>query len=222
MAQLDILAENNDFIVVNKTAGHITEKSAFENNTVENQVLEYLSKTKKDPFVGVVHRLDRVTSGLLIFAKKKSVLVAFNTMFSTRNIQKTYLAIVKTKPPKTKGHLVNFLVKNTLEKRADIVVTKSKDAQDCRLSYKVIAQNELGYLLEVKPQTGRFHQIRAQLAHIGLPIIGDEKYGSTEAYLPLSICLHAWKLTYEISGTKESQTFEAPLPDNAFWEFEGV
>src|SRR5690606_15507849 len=98
MAQLDILAENNDFIVVNKTAGHITEKSAYENTTVENMVLEYLSKTKKDPFVGVVHRLDRVTSGVLIFAKKKSVLVAFNTMFSTRNIQKTYLAIVKTKP----------------------------------------------------------------------------------------------------------------------------
>src|SRR5690606_38055592 len=116
MAQLEILVENNDYVVVNKTAGLITEKSLYENNTVENQVLEYLSKTKKNPYVGVVHRLDRVTSGLLIFAKKKSVLVAFNTMFSTRNIQKTYLAIVKTKPPKTKGHLVNFLVKNTLEK----------------------------------------------------------------------------------------------------------
>ncbi len=222
MAQLDILAENNDFIVVNKTAGQITEKSAFENNTVENQVLEYLSKTKKDPFVGVVHRLDRVTSGVLIFAKKKSVLVAFNELFSTRNVQKTYLAIVNTKPPKKKGHLLNFLVKNTFEKRADIVATKSKDAQECRLSYRVIAQNELGYLLEVKPQTGRFHQIRAQLAHIGLPIIGDEKYGSTEAYLPLSICLHAWKLTYEIPSSKELQTFEAPLPDNRFWEFEGI
>ena len=90
------------------------------------------------------------------------------------------------------------------------------------MSYKVIGQNDFGYLLEVKPETGRFHQIRAQLAHIVLPIIADEKYGSTEAYLPLSICLHAWKLTYEISGTKEFQTFEAPLPVNAFWEFEGI
>ena len=132
------------------------------------------------------------------------------------------MAIVSTKPPKTKGHLVNFLLKNTKEKRADIVANKSKDTQDCRLSYKVIGQNKFGYLLEVKPQTGRFHQIRAQLAHIGLPIIGDETYGSDKAYVPLSICLHAWKLTYEISGTKESQSFEAPLPDNAFWEFEAI
>lgn len=222
MAQLDILAENNDYLVVNKTAGLISEKSRYENTTVENQVLEYLSKTKKDPYVGVVHRLDRVTSGVLIFAKKKSALVAFNDLFSSRNVQKTYLAIVSNKPPKTKGHLVNFLVKNTKEKKADIVANKSKDTQDCRLSYKVIGQNEFGYLLEVKPQTGRFHQIRAQLAHIGLPIIGDEKYGSDKNYLPLSICLHAWKLTYEISGTKELKTFEAPLPGNAFWEFEGI
>lgn len=222
MTQLEILAENNDYVVVNKAAGLISEKSLYENLTVENQVLEYLSKTKKDPYVGVVHRLDRVTSGVLMFAKKKSVLVAFNELFSSRKVQKTYLAIVSTKPPKTKGHLVNFLVKNTKEKRADIVASKSKDTQDCRLSYKVIAQNEFGYLLEVKPETGRFHQIRAQLAHIGLPILGDEKYGSNQAYLPFSICLHAWKLTYEISETKELQTFEAPLPDNKFWEFEGI
>lgn len=222
MTQLEILAENNDYVVVNKTAGLISEKSLYENTTVENQVVDYLSKTKKDPYVGVVHRLDRVTSGVLMFAKKKSVLVAFNELFSSRKVQKTYLAIVTTKPPKTKAHLVNFLVKNTKEKRADIVASKSNDTQDCRLSYKVIGQNEFGYLLEVKPETGRFHQIRAQLAHIGLPIFGDEKYGSTEYYLPLSICLHAWKLTYEISGTKELQTFEAPLPDTKFWEFEGI
>ena len=222
MTQLELLAENNDYVVVNKTAGLISEKSLYENNTVENQVLEYLSKTKKNPYVGVVHRLDRVTSGVLIFAKKKSVLVAFNELFSSRKVQKTYLAIVSTKPPKTKGHLVNFLIKNTKEKRADIVANKSKDTQDCRLSYRVIGQNEFGYLLEVKPQTGRFHQIRAQLAYIGLPIIGDEKYGSNQTYEPFSICLHAWKLTYEISGTKELQTFEAPLPDNRFWEFEGI
>uniref|UniRef100_UPI0040492BCB RluA family pseudouridine synthase n=1 Tax=Gelidibacter sp. TaxID=2018083 RepID=UPI0040492BCB len=219
MTQLEILAENNDYVVVNKTAGLISEKSRYENTTVENQVLEYLSKTKKDPYVGVVHRLDRVTSGVLVFAKKKSVLVTFNELFSSRNVQKTYLAIVSTKPPKAKGHLVNFLVKNTKEKRADIVANKSKDTQDCRLSYKVIGQNEFGYLLEVKPQTGRFHQIRAQLAYIGLPIIGDEKYGSNQDYLPFSICLHAWKLTYELPGSKELQTFEAPLPDNEFWTF---
>ncbi|WP_299781513.1 RluA family pseudouridine synthase [uncultured Formosa sp.] len=222
MANLELVEENNDFIVVNKTSGRITEKSPFENNTVENQVFNHILKTKKKPYVGVIHRLDRVTSGVLIFAKKKSILVEFNSLFSTRKVQKTYLAIVKNKPEKTKGHLVNFLVKNNLEKRADIVQSKSKDSLDCRLTYNVIAQNDFGYLLEVKPKTGRFHQIRAQLSNIGLPIIGDEKYGSDIKYLPLSVCLHAWKLTYEDSSTKESKTFVAPLPKNKFWNFKSI
>ena len=222
MTILELVAENNDYIVVNKTAGLITEKSPFETNTVENQVYNHIVKTKKTPYVGVIHRLDRVTSGVLLFAKKKSILVQFNTLFSGRNVQKTYLAIVSNKPPKPKGHLVNFLVKNNQDKRADIVASKSKNTQDCSLSYRVIDQNDFGYLLEVKPKTGRFHQIRAQLSHIGLPIIGDEKYGSDQKYLPLAVCLHAWKLTYTIPGTQDTQTFEAPLPKNKFWKFKSI
>ncbi|WP_434035748.1 RluA family pseudouridine synthase [Formosa sp. 4Alg 33] len=222
MSNLELVAENNDYIVVNKTSGLITEKSPYERNTVETQVFQHILKKKPKPYVGVIHRLDRVTSGVLIFAKKKSVLVSFNALFSTRKVQKTYLAIVKNKPPKTKGQLVNFLVKNNLEKRADIVESKSKNTLDCRLSYTVIDQNDFGYLLEVKPKTGRFHQIRAQLSHIGLPIIGDDKYGSDQKYIPQSVCLHAWKLTYEDSETKTSTTFEAPLPKNKFWSFKSV
>ncbi|MBV1924296.1 MAG: RNA pseudouridine synthase, partial [Flavobacteriaceae bacterium] len=157
--------------------------------------------------------------GVLILAKKKSILVEFNHLFSSRKVQKTYLAIVKNKPVKNKGNLVNFLVKNNKEKRAEIVQSKTKDVLNCMLSYKVIDKNDFGYLLEVKPKTGRFHQIRAQLANIGLPIIGDEKYGSDQEYVPRSICLHAWKLSYKISGSNESLTFEAPLPTNDFWVF---
>ena len=220
MPNLEIVHENNDYIVVNKRAGRISEKSHYENNTVEDQVFNHLSKNKKNPYVGVIHRLDRVTSGVLIFAKKKSVLVEFNEKFSSRNIQKTYLAIVTHKPPKNKGNLVNFLIKNNLEKRADIVASKSKETLDCSLSYQVIGQNDYGYLLEVKPKTGRFHQIRAQLAHIGLPIIGDEKYGSAHEYLPLCICLHAWKITYQIPGSTELQTYEAAWPKDNFWKFD--
>jgi 23S rRNA pseudouridine1911/1915/1917 synthase len=166
--------------------------------------------------------LDRVTSGVLIFAKKKSILVEFNELFSSRKVQKTYLAIVKNKPPQNEENLINFLVKNNLEKRADIVQSRSKDAQECMLSYQVIDKNDLGYLLEIKPKTGRFHQIRAQLANIGLPVIGDEKYDSDQEYFPLSICLHAWKLTYQIAGSKEFKTYEAPLPENAFWTFQSI
>ncbi|MEB8327748.1 RNA pseudouridine synthase [Flavobacteriaceae bacterium KMM 6897] len=222
MPNLEVVHENNDYIVVNKMAGLISEKSLYEDCTVEDQVLNHLLKNKRKPYIGIIHRLDRVTSGVLIFAKKKSILVEFNDLFSSRKVQKTYLAIVKKKPPKNKGNLVNFLVKNNLEKRADIVQSKSKDSLDCILSYQVIDKNDFGYLLEIKPKTGRFHQIRAQLANIGLPIIGDEKYGSDQAYYPLSVCLHAWKLTYQVSGSKEFKTFEAPLPKNDFWTFKSI
>ena len=222
MPNLEVVHENKDYIVVNKMAGLISEKSPYEDCTVEDQVLNYLLINKRKPYIGVIHRLDRVTSGALIFAKKKSVLVEFNNLFSSRKVQKTYLAIVKNKPPKNKENLINFLVKNNLEKRADIVQSKSKDSLECILSYQVIDKNDFGYLLEIKPRTGRFHQIRAQLANIGLPIIGDEKYGSDQEYFPLSVCLHAWKLTYQASGSDEFKTFEAPLPKNDFWTFKSI
>jgi 23S rRNA pseudouridine1911/1915/1917 synthase len=219
MPKFEVIHENNDYLVVNKAAGLISEKSPYEAVTVETQVLNHLLKSKRKPYIGIIHRLDRVTSGVLILAKKKSTLIEFNNLFSSRKVQKTYLAIVKNTPAKNKGNLVNFLVKNNKEKRADIVQSKSKDSLNCSLSFEIIGKNDFGYLLEVKPKTGRFHQIRAQLAHIDLTIIGDEKYGSDQEYLPLSICLHAWKLTYEDSDSKESISFEAPLPDDAFWTF---
>ncbi len=219
MPELEIIHENNAYIVINKMAGLISEKSPYEDLTAEDQVTKHLLKNKQIPYIGVIHRLDRVTSGVLIFAKKKSVLVAFNDLFSKRKVQKTYLAIVKNKPPKNKETLTNFLVKNNLDIRADIIQSKTKDSQEGTLSYRVIDQNDFGYLLELKPTTGRFHQIRAQLAHIDLPIIGDEKYGSDQEYFPLTIALHAWKLTYQIPDSQELQTFEAPLPKNDFWKF---
>jgi 23S rRNA pseudouridine1911/1915/1917 synthase len=222
MPELDVIHENKDYIVVNKAAGLISEKSPYEAVTVETQVFNHLLKSNRKPYIGIIHRLDRVTSGVLILAKKKSILVEFNTLFSSRKVQKTYLAIVKNKPANNKGNLVNFLIKNNKEKKAGIVQSKSKDSLNCMLSYQVIGKNNFGYLLEIKPKTGRFHQIRAQLANIGLPIIGDEKYGSDQEYLPLSICLHAWKLAFEVSGSKESQTFEAPLPNNDFWAFKSI
>ncbi len=222
MLSLEIVHENNDYIVVNKTAGLISEKSPYEDCTVEVQVLNHFLESKRKPYIGVIHRLDRVTSGVLIFAKKKHILLAFNNLFSSRQIQKTYLAIVKTNPRKEKEVLTDFLVKNQLEKRADIIQSKSKDSQEAILSYEIIDKNDEGYLLEIKPQTGRFHQIRAQLSNIGLPIIGDEKYGSDKEYFPLSICLHAWRLTIPIASYKDFKTFEAPLPKNAFWNFKSV
>jgi 23S rRNA pseudouridine1911/1915/1917 synthase len=222
MLNIEVIHENNDYIVVNKMAGRISEKNPYESDTVEDQVLKHLLKNKPKPYIGVIHRLDRVTSGVLIFAKKKSILVKFNHLFSSRKVQKTYLAIVSNKPPKDKENLINFLVKNNLEKKADIIQSKSKDSLECRLTYEVIDKNEFGYLLLIKPTTGRFHQIRAQLAHINLPIIGDEKYGSNQDYMPLSICLHAWKVTFQDFSSNESKTYEAHLPKNFFWKFKSI
>jgi 23S rRNA pseudouridine1911/1915/1917 synthase len=222
MSKLEVVDENSDYIVINKMAGLISEKSPFEKVTVENQVINHLNNKKSNPYVGVIHRLDRVTSGVIIFAKKKSILVEFNSLFSSRKVHKTYLAIVKNKPEKNNQRLVNYLVKNNLEKRADILQSKTNETLDCILSYKVIGKNDFGFLLEVKPKTGRFHQIRAQLAHIGLPIVGDKKYGSDQNYLPLSVCLHAWKLTYQISGSKDLKTLEAPVPNNKYWTFKAI
>ena len=220
MQKLNIIHENNDYIVVNKQAGLISEKSPFEAITVESLLHKHLLEKKKKAYIGVIHRLDRVTSGVLLFAKKKGVLVGFNKLFSQREIQKTYLAVVENKPKKDSATLTNYLIKNTLAKRADINQSASKEAKESILTYKVIAKNEFGYLLEVKPETGRFHQIRAQLAHIGLPIIGDEKYGSTGEYQNLSVCLHAWKLSYKSPDSAKIMCWKAPLPNNKFWDFE--
>lgn len=222
MQKLEVIHENNNYIVVNKAGGLISEKSQYEDITVETQVFHHLLKNKRKPYLGIIHRLDRVTSGVLILAKKKSILVEFNSLFSSRKVQKTYLAIVKNKPAKDQASLVNFLVKNNKDKKAEIVLSKSKDTLNCSLHYQVIDKNNFGYLIKVKPKTGRFHQIRAQLANIDLPIIGDEKYGSDQKYAPLSICLHAWKLTFEDLETNELKTFEAPLPNNEFWAFNSM
>lgn len=218
MPHLQIIFENKDYIVVNKQAGLISEISPYEDETVENQVLNHLSKSRKNPYLGIIHRLDRVTSGVLMMAKKKSILVKYNELFSQRKVQKIYLAIVKNKPPKDQGILNDHLIKNQKEKRSDIAEKASKNSSQCSLSYRLLDQNEKGYLLEIKPKTGRFHQIRAQLSHILLPILGDEKYGSQQTYQPLSICLHAWKLQVPILGSSDSETFVAPLPDNVFWK----
>jgi 23S rRNA pseudouridine1911/1915/1917 synthase len=118
--------------------------------------------------------------------------------------------------------LVNFLFKNNLKKKSEIKKVKSKETQEAILTYEVIDKNEFGYLLKIKPRTGRFHQIRAQLSHMGCPIIGDEKYGANTEHLPLSIGLHSWKINYEDTKSMEFICFEAPLPKNKYWNFNSI
>ena len=219
MSKLEIIHENKDYIVINKTAGLISEQNPYEELNAENQVFNHIQLNKTKAYVGVIHRLDRVTSGVLIFAKKKSVLVAFNEIFSHRKIQKKYWAVVHKKPEKNKDRLTHFLFKNNLKKKTEVVSSDTKGAQQCSLTYRVLGQNNLGYLVEINPKTGRFHQIRAQLAYIGLPIIGDQKYGSDQKYLANSICLHAREITFFDPKSKEPKTFRAETPKNKHWKF---
>jgi len=186
-----ILFESNQLLVVQKPAGIITEDNPFEANNLEANCRAYLKQKINDPYLGVVHRLDRVTSGVVIFAKKRGTLKTLNRWFEERQIQKTYWAITSKAPEKTNDTLTNYLLTDSKSKKALVVDPKVKGAKKAELSYKVLSSTDDYFLLEINPKTGRFHQIRAQLSHIGCPIIGDQKYGSTVPYQKLQIALHA-------------------------------
>ena len=212
-----VLFESNQLLVVQKPAGIITEDNPFEANNLEANCRAYLKQKINNPYLGVVHRLDRVTSGVVIFAKKPGTLKTLNRWFEERQIQKTYWAITSKAPEKTNDTLTNYLLTDSKTKKALIVDPKVKGVKKAELSYKVLSSINDHYLLEIKPKTGRFHQIRAQLSHIGCPIIGDEKYGSTTPYENLQIGLHARaiKLPEAINGSPVN--FEASHPDNPLW-----
>ncbi len=191
-----IIKETPKWIAVNKPAGLIVERSPFESITVESLLWNYLGKKVKKPYVGVIHRLDRVTSGVLLFAKKKQTLKAINAQFQHRKIRKVYLALLEKRPPQDRGDLKHYLVKDQQNKKAIIHDHEVANSQSCTLRYRFLKSTDQGFLVEVLPFTGRFHQIRAQMAAIGCPIVGDEKYGASTFFGGKAIGLHAWKLTF--------------------------
>lgn len=215
MKREQILKETSHFIVINKPSGFNVEKNRFE-RAMEDFTEDYLKKSVKNPFVGVVHRLDKVTSGALIFAKKQSSLKDLNRQLEQRKVRKSYLAIIDTPPPKTKAFLKHFIDRDFKKKKAVIYTEPTKGAKECRLRFRQIAEKDGKFLLDISPETGKFHQIRAQLAFIGCPIVGDEKYGSKIKSIKGAIALHASKLTFLDSQKKEVKV-EAPLPDNDLW-----
>ena len=204
----EIIFESTALIIINKESGIITEENPFEPLTAESQVRRYLNKGHKPPFVGVAHRLDRVTSGLLIFAKKKSTLKQLNQWFADRKIQKTYLAITSTPPSPWQGTLEHHLLTDKNAKKSLVYDHPKGGTKPAHLHYRTLEVNEHVALLEIKPSTGRFHQIRAQLSHIGCPILGDEKYGGSKLS-PNTIALHAWKIKLPEAIQDSSLHYEA-------------
>lgn len=213
---LSVLKETKDYIVVNKPSGLITESNPYE-DSLEDQVYTYLSKTQTKVFLGVVHRLDRVTSGVVLMAKKKSALQYFNRLFEQKDIQKTYLAITNKPVDKPKSNLVHFLKRDVKQKKALLFNSVDKGLKRCELKYSRMGVSGELSLLKISPKTGRFHQIRAQLSFCKMPIYGDGHYGNTETYKPLSVCLHAFALEYVDFNSDEKVVIMAPPANDELW-----
>lgn len=217
---LPILFEDNYLLVINKPPGLQVERDHWGNPSVEDRVGEYFQENfpwKKQLIVGIVHRLDRPVSGVLILAKTRMALKQLNRQFEERKVKKTYLAWVENKPPKRKGELVHWLKKSDKLRKAIVTTEKNKHAKQARLRYRVRHSANDRTLLDVLLLTGRYHQIRAQLGAIGSPIVGDEKYGSKIKSEGGEIALQSNSLTISHPKTQETMCFEAPPPECPIW-----
>jgi len=217
----DVLYEDNHLIAINKRAGDIVQVDETGYQPLDAMVSAYLAAKYNKPnsaFVGVVHRLDRPVSGVILFAKTSKALERMNAIFKNREVKKTYWAVVRNKPAKASGTLINYLVKNTQKNVVTAHGQEVAGSQRAELSYRVLAELGGFYLLEVDPLTGRSHQIRVQLATIGCPIVGDNKYGYPRGSRKGSICLHARRLRFIHPVKKEPVEIFAKLPVDGFWE----
>lgn len=217
---IHVLYEDRQLLAVSKPQGLVAEYEPHLKFSLESMALNYIRSKEKYPqkcFIGLPHRLDRPVSGVVLLAKKKSALKMLVEIFAKREIEKTYLAIVENQPPQLEDELVNWLVKDTEKRKAIIYPTQVRDAMRVVLQYQQVAQNQQGYLLQIKLITGKFHQIRAQLANMGCPIVGDAHYGSTKPYKENAIGLHARSLKLVHPITNEPLDITAPLPDDEMW-----
>lgn len=218
-----ILYEDNHLIVLNKLPGQIVQGDKTGDVCLAEEVKAFIKERDDKPgnvFCGVVHRLDRPVSGVVIFAKTSKALSRMNELVKSRQFKKIYHAVVKDMPPQSAGHLEDYLVRN--EKANKSFVTKvatTAGAKLAQLDYRLLATSKGGYhLIEVELHTGRHHQIRCQLAHIGCPIKGDLKYGAPRSNPDGSISLHAYSVTFEHPVRHEQITIQAPEPWNIFDE----
>ena len=199
VSQPSIIAQSEGLLVIEKPAGMNVERwPGFR--SVEDWAWQYLSATRKRPFVGIIHRLDRPVSGLLLLATSKRSLIDYNAVFREKRVQKQYIALTSA-VPEGQGWLEHWLRKDQLLKRAVVVKNAAEarrsGASQVRLRYELIGQEKEGFLLKINPEGGKYHQIRAQLAAAAAPIVGDHLYGSQQSFLPDAIALHASQLVFD-------------------------
>jgi 23S rRNA pseudouridine1911/1915/1917 synthase len=216
------LYEDNHIIVVNKRPSDIVQGDKTGDTPLSEIVKSYIKEKYQKPgnvFCGVVHRLDRPVSGAVIFARTSKALSRLNDMLRKHEIRKTYWAVVEKAPPKQEDTLVHFLRKNAKQNKSYVVKEGPKDALRAELSYKLLASSDKYHLLEVKLKTGRHHQIRVQLAHIGCIIKGDLKYGAKRSNHDASIHLHARQIAFIHPVRKTEINITAPPPADSLWDY---
>lgn len=223
---LQVLYEDNHLLALNKPAGVLIQGDSSGDEPLVETAKKFLKEKYSKPgavFLGVVHRLDRPVSGVVVFARTSKALSRMNELFRSRQTKKIYLAVVKNKPARAEETLVHWLKKSEEKNKAIIYTKETPGALRCELTYRHLAGVHGYHLLEVKPLTGRPHQIRAQLAAIGCPIAGDVKYGFPQANADGRIHLHAFQLLFVHPVKKTELIIRAPLPDEKIWNyFEGI
>lgn len=217
---LQVIYEDNHLIAVNKRPGDIVQGDKTGDKPLSEVVKEYIAKKYNKPgavFLGVVHRLDRPTSGIVLFARTSKALARLNRMFSERATEKLYWAVVKQAPPQQEQKLIHYLKRNPKQNKSYAHPNEVSESKKAVLSYKLIQQLNSYFLLEIALETGRHHQIRAQLSSIGSPIKGDLKYGFDRSNKDGSIHLHARSLKLLHPVKKVSLELEAAPPDDVIW-----
>lgn len=217
---LQILFEDNHIIIVNKRVGDIVQGDKTGDKPLSDVVKEFIKDKYDKPgevFLGVVHRLDRPTSGIVLFAKTSKALTRLNELFKNRETQKTYWAIVRQKPTDSVAQLVHFMKRNEKNNTSKAHIKEVPDSKRASLEYRTIAELNNYTVLEIDLHTGRHHQIRAQLSAIGSPIKGDLKYGFDRSNPDGGIHLHARRLRFIHPVSKQEVDVVAPPPSDALW-----
>ena len=217
---MNVVYEDNHRIIVNKQSGEIVQGDKTGDTPLSDIVKQYIKDKYNKPgnvFLGVVHRLDRPVSGLVVFAKTSKALSRLNEMFRTGDVHKTYWAIVKKNDIAPEATLTDWLTRNERQNKSYAHNREVPGAKRAVLSYKVRSVSDNYMLLEVQLMTGRHHQIRCQLAHMGCPIKGDLKYGSPRSNPDGSISLMSRRVEFVHPVSKETIAVEAPVPNDRLW-----
>ncbi len=219
-SKLQVLYEDNHLIAINKTAGSLSQADSTGDDILADAVKAYIKDKYNKPgevFLGIVHRLDRPVSGVILFARTSKALERINAAFQERKVAKVYWAIVTQRPPAEEGELRHYLTRVTGKNITKAYNKRQPDSQEAVLQYTLLKSIGQQHLLEVRPLTGRQHQIRVQLAKIDCPIKGDLKYGASEAAPDKSIYLHARSITLPHPTLRKNISITAPTPKDQIW-----